>query len=119
MARRLRLVELDFVETAPLRLAFALEVAAPPGAVFRAFAEDVPGWSEWFKSGWRAPDRGPDARRTDETRRRTPVVTGDARSTSRTPDRGQAGQTPVSSREVIAAVYGAMSSPCSASHSSE
>ncbi|AVH60348.1 MULTISPECIES: SRPBCC family protein [Streptomyces] len=50
MARRLRPVGLDFVETAPLRLVFAREVAAPPEAVFRALAEDVPGWSEWFSA---------------------------------------------------------------------
>ncbi|MEY2243708.1 SRPBCC family protein [Streptomyces sp. BF23-18] len=50
MARRLRLVGADFVETAPLRLVFAREVAAPPGAVFAALAEDVSGWSEWFSA---------------------------------------------------------------------
>ncbi|MEU9542125.1 SRPBCC family protein [Streptomyces mirabilis] len=50
MARRLRPVGLDFAETAPLRLVFAREVAAPPEVVFRALAEDVPGWSEWFSA---------------------------------------------------------------------
>ncbi|MFE1289353.1 SRPBCC family protein [Streptomyces sp. NPDC058751] len=50
MARRLRPVGTDFVGTAPLRLVFAREVAAPPGAVFSALAEDVPGWSEWFSA---------------------------------------------------------------------
>jgi uncharacterized protein YndB with AHSA1/START domain len=50
MARRLRQVGPDFVETAPLRLVFARGVAAPPEAVFRALAEDVPGWSEWFSA---------------------------------------------------------------------
>ncbi|MFF7451476.1 MULTISPECIES: SRPBCC family protein [unclassified Streptomyces] len=48
MARRLREVGLDFVETAPVRLVFAREVSAPPERVHRALAEDVPGWSEWF-----------------------------------------------------------------------
>ncbi|WP_055489447.1 SRPBCC family protein [Streptomyces sp. TP-A0356] len=48
MARRLRPVGLDFARTAPVRLVFAREIAAPPEAVFRALAEDVPGWSEWF-----------------------------------------------------------------------
>ncbi|MFF1701863.1 SRPBCC family protein [Streptomyces sp. NPDC058252] len=48
MARRLRPVGLDFVETAPLRLVFAREMAASPEAVFHALAEDVPGWSQWF-----------------------------------------------------------------------
>ncbi|MEV6015063.1 MULTISPECIES: SRPBCC family protein [unclassified Streptomyces] len=50
MARRLRPVGADFVETAPLRLVFAREVSAPPEAVFSALAEDVPGWSEWFSA---------------------------------------------------------------------
>ncbi|MGX1882898.1 SRPBCC family protein [Streptomyces sp. NPDC055287] len=48
MARRLRPVELDFAETAPTRLVFAAEVAAPPEAVYRALAEDVTGWPAWF-----------------------------------------------------------------------
>jgi uncharacterized protein YndB with AHSA1/START domain len=50
MARRLRPVGLDFTETALVRLVFAREIAAPPEAVFRALAEDVPGWSEWFSA---------------------------------------------------------------------
>ncbi|MFJ9535712.1 SRPBCC family protein [Streptomyces sp. NPDC101225] len=48
MARRLRPVGLDFVETAPVRLVFAREIEAAPEAVFRALADDVPGWAEWF-----------------------------------------------------------------------
>jgi uncharacterized protein YndB with AHSA1/START domain len=48
MARRLRPVGLEFVETAPVRLVFARETAAAPEAVFRALAEDVPGWADWF-----------------------------------------------------------------------
>ncbi|MBT2488341.1 SRPBCC family protein [Streptomyces sp. ISL-96] len=48
MARRLRPVELDFVETAPTRLVFAAEVSAPPEAVYRALAEDLSGWPAWF-----------------------------------------------------------------------
>ena len=48
MARHLRPVGPDFVETAPVRLVFAREVTAPPEAVFSALAEDVAGWSEWF-----------------------------------------------------------------------
>ena len=47
MARRLRPVELDFAETAPLRLVFAAEVSASPDAVYEALA-DVPGWTSWF-----------------------------------------------------------------------
>ncbi|KAB1988949.1 SRPBCC family protein [Streptomyces triticiradicis] len=50
MARRLRPVGPEFVETAALRLVFAREVAAPPEAVFSALAEDVSGWSEWFSA---------------------------------------------------------------------
>jgi uncharacterized protein YndB with AHSA1/START domain len=48
MARLLRPVGIEFVETAPVRLVFAREISAAPEAVFRALAEDVPGWAEWF-----------------------------------------------------------------------
>ncbi|MEC4021066.1 SRPBCC family protein [Streptomyces sp. H27-D2] len=48
MARRLRSVGLDFTESAPVRLVFTAEVAAPPEEVFRALAEDVEGWPAWF-----------------------------------------------------------------------
>ncbi|MGW2823853.1 SRPBCC family protein [Streptomyces sp. NPDC001443] len=48
MARRLRPVGLDHVETAPLRLVFTRDITAPPEQVFKALAEDVPGWAEWF-----------------------------------------------------------------------
>lgn len=50
MARRLRPVGPEFIETAPLRLVFAREVTASPQVVFRALAEDVPGWTEWFSA---------------------------------------------------------------------
>lgn len=50
MARRLKPVGLEFTESAPLRLVFAREVSAPPQAVFRALAEDVTGWPEWFSA---------------------------------------------------------------------
>ncbi|MFE7039778.1 SRPBCC family protein [Streptomyces atratus] len=50
MPRRLRSVDLDFVESAPLRLVFAAEVSAPPGVVYRALADDVAGWPSWFTS---------------------------------------------------------------------
>ncbi|MFE2194047.1 SRPBCC family protein [Streptomyces olivaceus] len=33
-----------------MRLVFARELAAPPDAVFRALAEDVPGWTAWFSA---------------------------------------------------------------------
>ncbi|WP_406859260.1 SRPBCC family protein [Streptomyces sp. HUAS MG47] len=48
MPRRLRLVELDFAATAPVRLAFTAELAAPPGDVYRALAEDVESTPDWF-----------------------------------------------------------------------
>ncbi|MGW3203931.1 SRPBCC family protein [Streptomyces sp. NPDC001135] len=48
MAHRLRPVGTDFVETAPVRLVFAREIAADPEKVFRSLAEDPAGWSEWF-----------------------------------------------------------------------
>ncbi|MFJ9412260.1 SRPBCC family protein [Streptomyces sp. NPDC101393] len=48
MPRRLRPVELDFLESAPLRLVFAAEISAPPEAVYAALADDVEGWSRWF-----------------------------------------------------------------------
>jgi uncharacterized protein YndB with AHSA1/START domain len=48
MARRLRPVGLEFADSAPLRLVFAREVAAPPDAVYRALADDMTGWPEWF-----------------------------------------------------------------------
>ncbi|MFI6769212.1 SRPBCC family protein [Streptomyces sp. NPDC050355] len=72
MARRLRPVELDFVESAPLRLVFAAEVAAPPKAVYAALADDVAGWSRWFTGVARAVPthggRGRDVRLTGGTR---------------------------------------------------
>ncbi|MGK3944371.1 SRPBCC family protein [Streptomyces caeruleatus] len=48
MAHQLREVGLDFIETAPVRMVFVQEMSAPPEAVHRALAEDVPGWEEWF-----------------------------------------------------------------------
>jgi uncharacterized protein YndB with AHSA1/START domain len=48
MTRQLRPVGLEFVATAPVRLVFDRQISAAPEAVFRALAEDVPGWAEWF-----------------------------------------------------------------------
>ncbi|MFI1393768.1 SRPBCC family protein [Streptomyces sp. NPDC020681] len=48
MARRLRPVELDFLDTAPLQLVFAAELSAAPKAVYEALADDVSGWRTWF-----------------------------------------------------------------------
>ncbi|MDO0917251.1 SRPBCC family protein [Streptomyces sp. DT2A-34] len=50
MAHLLREVGLDFVESAPVRHVFVGEIAAPPEPVFRALAEDVPGWADWFSA---------------------------------------------------------------------
>jgi hypothetical protein len=50
MARRLREVGLDFVETAPVRLVFAQEVSVPPERVHRGLTEDIAAWSAWFPS---------------------------------------------------------------------
>ncbi|MEW2568630.1 SRPBCC family protein [Streptomyces sp. NPDC047070] len=50
MVRRLRPVELDFTETAPVRLVFARRVTSSPEAVYRALAEDVEGWPRWFSA---------------------------------------------------------------------
>ncbi|MFF5937967.1 SRPBCC family protein [Streptomyces sp. NPDC012508] len=50
MARRLRLVELDFVATAPVRLVFTAEVAAPPSAVFRSLAVELGSMPSWFRA---------------------------------------------------------------------
>ncbi|MET9603548.1 SRPBCC family protein [Streptomyces sp. NPDC006512] len=46
--RRLRPVEPDFAEKAPVRLVFTARAAAAPEAVYRALAEDVTGWPLWF-----------------------------------------------------------------------
>ncbi|MFJ4777739.1 SRPBCC family protein [Streptomyces sp. NPDC088762] len=50
MARRLRPVGLDFIEDAPVRLAFSAVAAAPPEAVYRALADEVEGWPRWFRA---------------------------------------------------------------------
>lgn len=50
MARRLRPVGIEFIESAPVRLVFARETSASPERVFHALAEDVPGWAEWFSA---------------------------------------------------------------------
>jgi uncharacterized protein YndB with AHSA1/START domain len=50
VAHQLRAVGLDFIEVAPVRLVFAREMSAGPEAVYRALADDVPGWAEWFSA---------------------------------------------------------------------
>ncbi|AJT68545.1 SRPBCC family protein [Streptomyces chattanoogensis] len=72
MARRLRPVELDFVESAPLRLVFAAEAAAPPKAVYAALADDVASWPDWFTGVSRAVS-------TDDGRGREVRLTGGTR----------------------------------------
>ncbi|MFD8965557.1 SRPBCC family protein [Streptomyces sp. NPDC059568] len=48
MARQLRSVELDFAESAPVRLAYTDLLSAPPEAVYRALAIETESWPEWF-----------------------------------------------------------------------
>ncbi|MEU8617881.1 SRPBCC family protein [Streptomyces sp. NPDC048623] len=48
MQRRLRPVELDFAESAPLRLVFSAELAAPPAAVYRSLAVELGSTPSWF-----------------------------------------------------------------------
>ncbi|MFC8508759.1 SRPBCC family protein [Streptomyces sp. NPDC057411] len=48
MAHRLRPVELDFAEHAPLRLVFTTAVAAPPAAVYRSLAVELASTPAWF-----------------------------------------------------------------------
>ncbi|MER5728780.1 SRPBCC family protein [Streptomyces sp. NPDC002138] len=50
MARRLRPVGLDFIETAPVRLVYTAEASASPESVYRALAEEVTGWPSWFRA---------------------------------------------------------------------
>jgi uncharacterized protein YndB with AHSA1/START domain len=70
MAHRLRPVGVDFVETAPVRLVFTRDVGATPDAVFRALADDVAGWPEWFSAvaSARATDGGREVRLRGGTR---------------------------------------------------
>lgn len=48
MTRRLRLVELDFADSAPVRLVYTAELAAPPSAVFRSLAVELGSMPSWF-----------------------------------------------------------------------
>jgi hypothetical protein len=50
MVRQIRPVELDFVDSAPVRLSFGAELAASPAAVYRALAVEIEEWPEWFSS---------------------------------------------------------------------
>ncbi|MET9533094.1 MULTISPECIES: SRPBCC family protein [unclassified Streptomyces] len=79
MARRLRSVGLDFVETAPLRLVFAAGVSADADAVYRALAEDVEDWPAWFTAVTmaRATESGREVRLKGGTRFRESVLAAD------------------------------------------
>ncbi|MBY8882486.1 SRPBCC family protein [Streptomyces sp. PLK6-54] len=48
MKHRLRPVGPEFLDTAPLRLAFTAAIAAAPRDVHHALAEDTEGWTQWF-----------------------------------------------------------------------
>lgn len=50
MTRRLRPVGLGFLDDAPLRLAYTARVSAAPDTVYRALAEEVTGWPDWFRA---------------------------------------------------------------------
>ncbi|MEU3842830.1 SRPBCC family protein [Streptomyces sp. NPDC028635] len=50
MAHRLHPVEPGFLDTAAVRHVFARDVTASPERVYRALAEDVPGWPTWFSA---------------------------------------------------------------------
>ncbi|MFG3255196.1 SRPBCC family protein [Streptomyces sp. NPDC048172] len=48
MARQLRPVELDFADTAPLRLSFTGDVGATRESVYEALAGELEAWPRWF-----------------------------------------------------------------------
>ncbi|MFG2295785.1 SRPBCC family protein [Streptomyces sp. NPDC048603] len=50
MARALRPVGLEFIDSAPVRLVFTATARAAPGTVYRALAEDVAAWPRWFRA---------------------------------------------------------------------
>ncbi len=61
--RRLRPVELGFLDEAPVRMAFSAVLAASPGDVYRAVADETRDWPSWFAGVKRAEAHG-DGRRT-------------------------------------------------------
>ncbi|WP_137990930.1 SRPBCC family protein [Streptomyces vilmorinianum] len=63
MAHRLRPVELDFVTSAPVRLAFTADMAAPPSAVFRSLAVELGSMPAWFTAVTSATPTGDGAGR--------------------------------------------------------
>jgi Polyketide cyclase / dehydrase and lipid transport len=44
----LRAENLDFLDTAPVRLSYSTTMKAPAKAVFEALADDAAGWTSWF-----------------------------------------------------------------------
>ncbi|WP_086830383.1 SRPBCC family protein, partial [Streptomyces sp. NRRL B-24572] len=64
MARRLEPVELDFTTSAPVRLAFTVDLAAPPAAVYRSVAVEVGSLPSWFTAVTSAVPTGDGAGRT-------------------------------------------------------
>ncbi|WP_329391330.1 SRPBCC family protein [Streptomyces sp. NBC_01716] len=147
--RQLRSVDAGFAESAPLRLVFSGEMSTPPGAVYRALAEETEAWPRWFTPATAArqtPMPGPPA--GPEDWRLTPAGTGTRVSWTFAADGSKpfffylrafrpgmaraftvslrrltwatyTGQTPVRRKSSIVPVYGAMSMPCAASQSSE
>ncbi|MEV0778919.1 SRPBCC family protein [Streptomyces sp. NPDC050433] len=47
-SRQLRPVEIEFAQSAPVRLVFTGEMSASPTAVYRALAEETEAWPQWF-----------------------------------------------------------------------
>lgn len=45
---RLRPVGLDFLDTAPVRMAFSAVLLAPPPTVYHALADETRNWPTWF-----------------------------------------------------------------------
>lgn len=64
MARQLRPVELDFADTAPLRLCFGADIGVPREAVYVALADELETWPSWFTAVAEVrPTRGGEGRR--------------------------------------------------------
>ncbi|MCA1217326.1 SRPBCC family protein [Streptomyces sp. 8L] len=61
MVRRIHPVELDFVESAPVRLTFGAALGASPEVVYRELADRAEDWPDWF-SGLVAVARTPEGR---------------------------------------------------------
>ncbi|MDJ1131383.1 SRPBCC family protein [Streptomyces iconiensis] len=50
MARQLRPVELEFADTAPLRLSFTADLGVRRETVYTALAEELETWPTWFEA---------------------------------------------------------------------